>query len=336
MARVFYDDDCNLEALNGQTIAVIGYGNQGRSQALNLMDSGLDVIVGNKDDDYTLHARADGMRVYDPLDAASKADVIMLIIPDEVQPNVYSSISSGFSSGTLIIFSHGYNIHYRQITPTEDVDIGLVAPRMIGEGVRNCFEEGFPSLVGVEQDASGTAWQRTLAIARGIGGTRKGAWETTFEEETIIDLFGEQSGGGAGLQSTIYAFETLVEAGYNPEVVLLELYASGEMAEVYKGVHRYGLLESLKMHSPTSQYGQMSRAARLVPGGVKQTLQALLAELQDGTFAEEWSNERKSGYAKMEVLRKSIGSHIMFEVEERVLREMQGSKEKNDDNTIGN
>lgn len=326
MAKVFFDQDINLDVLKGQTVAVIGYGNQGRSQSLNLRDSGISVVIGNKDDDYAARARMDGMKVLNPVDAADLAEVVMLIVPDEVQSDVFNTISPGLKSGDLVLFSHGYNIFYKLITPPKDLDIGLVAPRMIGDGVRICYKEGFPTLVGIEQDASGTGWARTLAIAKGIGGTRKGAWQTTFEEETIVDLFGEQAGGASGLQSTLYAWETLVEAGYNPEVVLLELYASGEMAEVYRGIHQRGLLESLKMHSPTSQYGQMSRAARMVPKESKDGLKALLTDLQDGSFAKEWAKERQSKYKHMEDLRSSFNAHPMFKSEKSVMKSMHGAK----------
>ena len=261
------------------------------------------------------------MQVLSISQAVRMADIIMLIIPDEVQPSVYQeSIEPNLKQGACLIFSHGFNIHFGVINPPRTVDIALVAPRMLGFGVRSCFlsGEGFPSLVAVDQDATGTAWARTLAIASAIGGARKGAWETTFEEETVIDLFGEQVGGGSTLAATINSFETLVEAGYDPDVVLLELYASGEMVEVMRSVVDKGLLKSLKYHSPTSQYGQMSHARRLVPVGAKENLKTILAEIRDGTFAREWTAEGKAGYHTMERLRAQFGEHFMFEVEERV------------------
>ena len=332
MARVFYDKDANYGVLKDQTVAVVGYGNQGRSQALNMRDSGLHVIVGNEDDSYAARAKADGMSVFDVAQAAAQANVIMMLVPDEVQSELYdASIAPGLKEGSCLVFSHGYNIFYGLISPPKTVDVVLVAPRMIGEGVRRCFESGggFPTVVGVHQDSTGKAWARTLALAKAIGGSRMGAWESTFEEETVIDLFDEQVGGGSTLLSTIYSFETLVDAGYNPEVVLLELYASGELAEVFRGVARYGLLESLRMHSRTSQYGQMSRAPRLVHPEGKETLRAILDDIRSGAFAKEWGEERKSGYAHMEQLRSQYGAHPMFRAERRV-KEALRSEENTD------
>jgi ketol-acid reductoisomerase len=321
MGRIFYDQDIHLNPLEGQTVAVIGYGNQGRSQALNMRDSGLSVIVGNPRDSYSEQAEEDGMPVFGIGEAVGRADVVMLIIPDEVQPAVYrESIEPNLKQGACLIFSHGFNIFYGIINPPDHVDVGLVAPRMLGFGVRTRYlsGEGFPALVAVERDASGTAWARTLAIAKAIGGARRGAWETSFEEETVIDLFGEQVGGGSTLAATINSFETLVEAGYDPDVVLLELYASGEMVEVMRSVVQHGLLDSLKFHSPTSQYGQMSRARRLVPEAAKENLRGILQEIRDGTFAREWTAEGKAGYQNMERLRANFSENFMFTVEKRV------------------
>ena len=331
MARIFYDQDIQLDPLRGKTVAVIGYGNQGRSQALNIRDSGLSVIVGNPTDAYSAQAEADGMSVFSIEEAVIGADVVMLIIPDEAQATVFSqSIAPNLKPGACLIFSHGFNIFYHIIEPPDTVDVALVAPRMLGFGVRTRFlsGEGFPSLVAVEQDASGTAWARTLAIAKAIGGARKGAWETSFEEETVIDLFGEQVGGGSTLAATINSFETLVEAGYDPQVVLLELYASGEMIEVMRSVVEHGLLGSLKLHSPTSQYGQMSRARRLVPEGAKANLRAVLNEIQDGTFAREWTKESETGYQKMERLREQFTEHYIFTVEKRVHQALSTKDDK--------
>ena len=321
MGRVFYDQDIQLDPLMGKTAAVIGYGNQGRSQALNMRDSGLSVIVGNPEDAYSAQAAEDGMSVFSIEEAVKGADVIMLIIPDEAQAAVYQqSIAPNLKPGACLIFSHGFNIFYHILEPPDTIDVALVAPRMLGFGVRTRYlsGEGFPTLVAVDHDATGTAWARTLAIAKAIGGARKGAWETSFEEETVIDLFGEQVGGGSTLAATINSFETLVEAGYDPDVVLLELYASGEMIEVMRSVVEHGLLGSLKYHSPTSQYGQMSRARRLVPQAAKENLRTVLNEIQDGTFAREWQAEGEAGYQNMERLRANFSEHYMFTVEKRV------------------
>jgi ketol-acid reductoisomerase len=321
MRRIFYDQDISLDPLAGQTVAVIGYGNQGRSQALNMRDSGLSVIVGNPPGSYSEQAQADQMPLVSIPEAVSRAEVVMLIIPDEVQPAVFAeSIGPHLKPGACLIFSHGFNIFYGVINPPDNVDVVLVAPRMLGFGVRTRFEsgEGFPTLVAVERDATGTAWERTLAITKAIGGARRGAWETTFEEETVIDLFGEQVGGGSTLAATLNSFDTLVEAGYDPDVVVLELYASGEMIEVMRSVVQKGLLGALKFHSPTSQYGQLSRARRLVPEAAKENLRGVLQEIRDGRFAREWRAEGEAGYQTMQQLREKFAEHAMFTVEKRV------------------
>lgn len=330
MGQIYYDTDISLDPLKEQVVAVIGYGNQGRSQALNMRDSGLSVIVGNPEGHYLEQAKEDGMRVYSIAEAVRQADIVMLIIPDEVQPAIYKeSIEPNLRERACLVFSHGFNIFYGEINPPNTLDVVLVAPRMIGIGVRTCFTsgEGFPALVAVEQDATGTAWQRTLAIAKAIGIGKKGAWVTTFEEETVIDLFGEQVGGGSALAATLNSFDTLVEAGYNPEVVLLELYASGEMVEVMRSVARQGLLDSLKLHSPTSQYGQMSRARRLVPQEAMGNLRVILDDIRNGTFAREWVQERENGYRNMEQLRANFAEHNMFKAEKRVLEALEGKRE---------
>jgi ketol-acid reductoisomerase len=330
MAQIYYDKDISLDIMKGQVVAVIGYGNQGRSQALNMRDNGLSVIVGNPEGSYLEQAKEDGMDVYSIPEAVKRADIVMIIIPDEVQPAIYQeSIEPKLREGACLVFSHGFNIFYKIISPPLNVDVVLVAPRMIGIGVRTCFVngQGFPALVAVEHDATGTAWNRTLAIAKAIGVGRKGAWETTFEEETVIDLFGEQVGGGSTLASTLNSFDTLVEAGYNPEVVLLELYASGEMVEVMRSVAREGLLDSLRLHSPTSQYGQMSRARQLVPKEAMESLKVILNEIQNGNFAREWVEERENGYRNMEQLRANFAEHRMFTAEKRVLQALKGKRD---------
>lgn len=327
MPRKFFDSDGDLSAVGGQTIAVLGYGNQGRAQALNMRDSGLNPIVGNLEDAYAAQAAADGMTVYSIEEAAVRADIVLYLIPDEIQAEVYqASVAPGLKAGNCLVFGHGYNIFFEYIRPPKDIDVSLVAPKMIGEGVRRRFQsgEGFPALVAVAQDATGQAWPRTLAIARAIGGTRRGAWESTFEEETVTDLFAEQVGGGSSLASFLNSFETLVEAGYDPEVVQLELYGSGELVEVMRSIKEYGLLDSLKLHSPTSQYGQLSRARRLVPAESKAVLGTILEEIRSGEFAKEWAKEREADYAHMESLRAMFGSHMLFEIERKVRATLQG------------
>ena len=330
MTQRFYDHDANPEVLAGKTVAVIGFGNQGRSQALNMVDSGLQVIVGNREDEYRHQAEEDGFQVYAIAEAVSRADIIFVILPDEVQREIFdTSIEPHLKPGDTVVFSHGYNIHFGLIRPPVLIDVVLVAPKMIGEGVRDTYVDGrgFSSLVAIAQDASGHALDTALALAHAIGGTRRGAWLSSFEEETVTDLFGEQVGGAAQLGSLMLAFETLVEAGYDPEVIQLEMYGSGELVEVMKAIHRYGLLNSLSLHSPTSQYGQMSRVPRLVPSEARETLREVLENIRSGEFAREWASVQEHDYAEMEVLRRRYAEHPLFKAEASVREATSGTRE---------
>ncbi len=321
MAKYYLDSDISLSIIEGKTLAVIGYGNQGRSQALNLRDSGYKVVIGNRDDEYADLARQDGFAVVDISTSVQSADVVFLIIPDEAQPEVYNQeIEPSLHPGAAICFSHGYNIFFGNITPRNDLDVILVAPKMLGEFVRSHYLEGdgFPTLVATSQDASGHAMDTALALAKAMGGARRGAWVTTFEEETVTDLFGEQAGGASALKSTIYAFETLTEAGYDPDVVTLELYASGELGDVLSAVARVGMLNGLRLHSSASRYGQLSRADRMVPEEAKETLRALLSDIQSGAFAKELSAVAADNYQPVEMLLERYNKHPLFAAEARV------------------
>jgi ketol-acid reductoisomerase len=321
MATRYYPKDADLSALNGRTIGVLGYGNQGRSQALNLAGSGLDVIVGNRGDDYRKQAEKDGLRAVDIPAAVEASDVLLVILPDEVQPAVYEQvIEPRMREGGTLCFAHGYNVFYRYLRARADMDVVLVAPKMIGPAVRTWYVEGkhFPTVVAVDQDASGRALQTTLALALGMGGMGP-AFSSTFEEETVTDLFGEQVGGGAGLAGTIRSFQALVEAGYDPEVVQLELYGSGELVEVMRLQHEQGLLNQLSRHSPTSGYGQLLRASQMMrDDGALESARAVLAELRDGTFARRWTEVQSNGYTEMEEMRERFASEPLFEAERAV------------------
>ena len=242
MAKYYFDDDADLATIAGEAIAIIGYGNQGRSQALNLRDSGLTVIVGSPSDSSGSQAVDDGFTVYPIAKAVSQADILFLLVPDEVLPAVFSkNIAPHLKPDMLLNFAHGYNIHYKQIQPPSNVDVIMIGPRMIGRGVRETFlrGHGFPSLVAVHQDATGRAKARMLALAKGIGTTRMGAIESSFQEETEIDLFSEQS---ADIHIPRLMFEALTEAGFDPDVALLEIYASGELSGALGGSSRLGPL----------------------------------------------------------------------------------------------
>ena len=292
---IYFDEDANLEVLN-EPIAIIGYGNQGRAQALNLKESGLEVIVGNIRDEYWDLAEADGFQVFEIRNAAERANVILLLIPDERQPAIFEEqIKPALTEGKVLCFASGYNITFETITVSEEIDTVMVAPRMIGKGVRESYEKGkgFYSFIGVHNDASGHAKEIALAIAKGIGSTKPGGavLDVTFRQEAELDLFNEQCFGPAFGQVLTCAVDVAIEAGYPPEVVLLELYMSGEFAYTAEMIAKMGTLKQLELHSPTSQYGSMSRGIRYASPELREAMQTSLREIQDGTFAKEFAEE---------------------------------------------
>ncbi len=302
---IYHDADADLEELAGQTLAVVGYGNQGRSQALNLRDSGLAVIVGNVSDASAERAREDGFEVFEISEACRRADVVLLLIPDEVMPDVYGKeIAQNLRPGVLVDFASGYNVAFGLITVAEGLDVGMVAPRMIGPGVRDTYVrgQGFPSFVGVHQDATGRAKQRILALAKGLGSTRAGCIELSLHDEASLDLFTEQGFGPAFGRVLMTAVDVLVEAGYPPEAVLLELYMSGELAYTFEKIREVGLTQQMDYHSRTSQYGSITRGIRYLDLGepVAERMRQVLAEIQDGTFAEEWSGAQATAGETLE------------------------------------
>jgi ketol-acid reductoisomerase len=308
MATIYHDEDADLGALAGATIAVVGYGNQGRSQALNLRDSGLEVVVGNIRDASFEQARADGFAPTSIDAACEAADVVLLLTPDEVMPGVYTEhVAPHLRAGDVLDFAHGYNIAFGLIVPPPEVDVVLVAPRMIGPGVRDTFVAGtgFPSVVGVHQDASGRAQARMLAIAKGIGSTRAGCIAMTVLEEATLDLFTEQAFGPAFGRVMMTAIDTLVEAGFPPEAVLLELYLSGELAYSFQKIRDVGLLKQMDFHSHTSQYGSLTRSARFgdLDPVLRTKMQEVLEEIRSGAFAKEWSGAQAAGAEMFERVR---------------------------------
>ena len=307
MAKVYRDEDSDLGVLAGKTVSILGYGNQGRSQALNLRDNGINVVVGNRGDDYRTLASNDGFEAFDISTATSKGDVVMVLLPDETHASVLpADVFPHLKPGATLVFAHGYSVFYKEVDPPEGHDVTLLAPKMIGAAVRELFTSGagFPSLVAVERDSTGHAWDTVVALAKGIGSTKLGAWATTFEEETITDLFGEQVGGGAAIISIMRSFKVLTDAGYDPEVVQLEMLGSGELVEVIRSQWREGVVEALTGHSPTSQFGQLHRAEELKDNGeAEQYLKNVLGQLQDGSFADLWRREQESGYERLEKLR---------------------------------
>ncbi|MFC1878595.1 ketol-acid reductoisomerase [Chloroflexota bacterium] len=316
--RIIRDQDANLGLLDNKTIAVIGYGNQGRSQALNLRDSGQNVIVGNQDDKYAGAARQDGFEVFLPEDAAAQADILFLLLPDEVMPLFFKEcLAPQLIPGKMLVFASGFNIAFEFIRPPEGLDVVLVAPRMIGSGVRDLYVNGggFPAFVGVAQDCSGNARAIALAIAKGIGATRMGVVDVTFSQEAELDLFTEQCFGPAFGQVLVSAVDLLIEQGYPPEAVLLELYMSGEFSYSLAKIAEMGLVEQSSLHSLTSQYGSISRGMRFMLPELRSKMADGLEEIRSGAFASEWAAEHDAGYPTLKSLRQAARSMPLYKME---------------------
>ena len=307
MATIYYDADADPGAIAGETIAILGYGNQGSAQARNLRDSGLDVIVGNIDDAYADAARTAGFTVVPIAEATKRADCLFLLTPDEVMPEVYRrDIAPHLRAGQLLDFAHGYNVGFDLIVPPPSIDVVMIAPRMIGAGVRDSYVsgEGFPSFVGVHQDATGRAKARMLALARAVGSTRAGCLEMSFVDEATLDLFSEQAFGPAFGRVMMAAIDTLTAAGYPPEAVLMELYLSGELAYSFQKMREMGAMKQHELHSHTSQYGTITRSIRYfdLDPLLKEKMATALEEIRSGAFAKEWSSDRE---AKMDFIRQA-------------------------------
>lgn len=320
MARVYHDEDADLRVLEGSSIGVIGYGNQGRAQALNLKDSGLDVRVGVRADETREQARADGFETCTVTEAAGRCQTLLMLIPDEVMPAVFEKeIRPGLEPGKALCFASGYNIAFGFIAPPDGVDVILVAPRMIGAGVRQWYLEGrgFPSFVGVHRDATGRARDIMLAIAKGIGTTRGGALEMSFAEEAELDLFTEQGFGPAFGQVLLSAIQTLVDAGYPVEAVMMELILSGEFAYSLEKIVELGFFPQMELHSHTSQYGSMTRSVRHMHPQIAESMKQVLEEIRSGAFAKEWEAEQKAGLPVFKQLREFRDQHPIAEWERK-------------------
>ncbi len=307
MAKMFYEEDCNLSLLDGKTVAVIGYGSQGHAHARNLKDSGVNVIVGLYEGSKSWPiAESDGLKVATAADATKAADIIMILLPDEMQADVYKeSIAPNLEAGNSLVFAHGFNIHFNQIVPPTEVDVFMVAPKGPGHTVRYQYEEGkgVPCLIAVHQDASGEAEAKALAYAAGIGGARAGILETTFQEETETDLFGEQAVLCGGVSELMKAgFETLVEAGYQPESAYFECVH--EMKLIIDLVVQGGLSFMRYSISDTAEFGDYSIGKRIITDETKAEMKKVLAEIQDGTFANRWILENKAGKPALKARRR--------------------------------
>ena len=324
MAIIYYDKDCNLEIIKNKVIGIVGYGSQGRAQGLNLRDSGLKVIIAEvKDGAAWKKAVADGFTPMAAGELAKKADIIVMLAPDTYQAKIYrEDIVGGLSAGKVLQFAHGFNIHYGQIVPPKDVDVIMIAPKAPGQMVREVYEQGngVPALVAVEQNSSGKALEIALAYAKGIGSSRAGILETTFAEETETDLFGEQAVLCGGATSLIKAgFETLVEAGYQPEVAYFECLH--ELKLIVDLIYKGGIAYMRNSISETAKYGDYTRGPRIVTDAVYDEMGEILAEIQDGRFAREWILENQAGRPVYNALKRMESEHLIEEVGAE-LREM--------------
>jgi len=317
MARMYYDTDANLDLLTGKTVAIIGYGSQGHAHALNLKDSGVNVIVGlYSGSKSAAKAEAEGVTVKPVADASALADFIMILLPDEVMKTVYKSeIEPNLRDGNVLAFAHGFNIHFSQIVPPANIDVIMVAPKGPGHLVRRTYTqgEGVPCLFAVFQDASGQARDRAMAYAKGIGGTRAGILETTFREETETDLFGEQVVLCGGLSALIKAgFETMVDAGYQPELAYFECLH--EVKLIVDLIVEGGLAKMRDSISNTAEYGDFTRGPRIVTDETRAEMKKILSEIQSGQFAREFVLENMSGKAGFTAMRRREAEHQIEEV----------------------
>jgi ketol-acid reductoisomerase len=312
MATMFYDKDADIELIRRRKVAVIGYGSQGHAHALNLQDSGVEVVVGLPSSSKSADkARTDGLKVMSIADASTWADVIMVLIPDTRQAKVYENeIKPGLTAGKMLMFAHGFNIRFNCIVPPKDVDVTMVAPKAPGHRVREVFKEGggTPGLLAVHQDATGQGRAAALAYARGIGCTRAGVIETTFSEETETDLFGEQAvlcGGTAALVKA--GFETLIEAGYQPEVAYFE--CMHELKLIVDLMYRGGLNYMRYSISDTAEWGDYQAGPRIITADTKKVMKQLLTEIQSGEFAKKWIAENEAGMPNYKALRDKDVTH---------------------------
>lgn len=323
MAKIYYDKDADFAAIKNKVIAIVGYGIQGRGQALNLRDSGLNVIIAQRPGGPNYdQAIKDGFKPMDVSEAAKKADIIQILTQDHLQAEIYKkSVRKYMKKGKSLVFSHGFNIHFGQIKPPADIDVWMIAPKGPGALVRRQFEEGkgVPSLVAIHQDASGHALKDALAYAKGIGGTRAGVFQTTFKEETETDLFGEQVVLCGGTSELIKAgFETLVEAGYAPEMAYFECLH--EVKLIVDLIYEYGIQGMRKRVSDTAEYGDYSRGPRIINDRTRKEMKKILNEIQTGKFAREWMKENKNGRPKFNKYRQDGDNHQI----EKVGHELRG------------
>ena len=319
--KIFYDKDCDITLLEGKTIAIIGYGSQGHANALNLKDSGCNVVVGLRPDSKSVaKAESQGLKVMSTADAAKAADIIMILTPDELQADIYNKdIAPYLEAGNMLMFAHGFNINYKLIVPPADVDVAMIAPKAPGHTVRSEYQagKGTPCLIAVEQDATGHAQDMALAYGAGIGGSRAGILETTFRVETETDLFGEQAvlcGGVCKLMQT--GFETLVEAGYDPRNAYFECIH--EMKLIVDLIYQSGFAGMRYSISNTAEYGDYITGPKVVTDETKKAMKKVLSDIQDGTFASEYMQDMKNGKIHFQAMRKLAAEHQSEEVGKQI------------------
>ena len=314
---MFYDDDGDLSVLEGKTVAILGFGSQGHAHALNLKDSGVEVVVGLREDSASREAAlAEGLEVLSVADAASRGDIVMILLPDEIQSRVWEEeIADGIAPGNLLMFAHGFSIRFDQIAPPEGVDVGMVAPKGPGHMVRRQYVEGsgVPCLMAVEQDATGTARDQVLAYAIGIGGGRAGIIETTFKDECETDLFGEQAVLCGGATELVRAgFDTLVDAGYDPRLAYFEVLH--ELKLIVDLMYEKGIQGMRYSISNTAEYGDVTRGNKVIGEESRAAMRQILADIQSGDFATEWIAENQAGRENFERMREEGKEHQIEKV----------------------
>jgi len=321
MAKIYYDKDAKLELVKNKVIGIIGFGSQGHAHAQNLRDSGCKVLVGElKSSEPWKAAVKAGFKVASAAEVSKEADIVMMLVPDQLQRSIYySEVEKNLTRGKMLMFAHGFNIHFGQIVPPPKIDVTMIAPKCPGHMLRQLYTEGTcaPALVAVHQDASGKAKQMALAYAKGVGCTRAGVLETTFAEETETDLFGEQTVLCGGVTSLIKAgFETLVDAGYQPEIAYFEV--CHELKLIIDLIYKGGLSYMRYSVSDTAEYGDYTRGPRVIDDYVREEMEQILAEIQDGTFAREWILENQAGRPMFNAARRMEAEHEIEEVGKRL------------------
>ncbi len=337
MAEIFYDDDADLSLIQGKSVAVIGYGSQGHAHALNLRDSGVDVRVGLKEGSKSIaKAEEEGLRVLTVAEAVEESDVIVILAPDQFQRHIYTeSIAPHITAGDTLVFGHGFNVRFGYIQAPEGVDVILVAPKAPGHTVRREYVagRGIPDIIAVEQDASGTAWELAKSYAKAIGGTRAGVIKTTFTEETETDLFGEQAVLCGGVSHLVQAgFETLTEAGYQPEIAYFEVLH--ELKLIVDLMWEGGIAKQRWSVSDTAEYGDYVSGPRVIDSAVKASMQGILADIRDGSFAQRFIDDQDNGAVEFKKLREEEAGHPI-EATGKLLRSHFSWKQSDDDYTEG-